>query len=275
MRLADPRLTLHQQHPAHAGRRRRHQLGHHLQLGDPPDRRHRGLLTDAVLGHPQMPAIRKPLQAAAAPIHEPHRRHVADQLTDHIGHQHLTTIGPPGDTRRRVDSPTERIGVDLEHLTGVDPEPHPWTRPGQRTLRRQRERHRLAGRRKRHQKPVTGRLHQTPAIGLDPFPHHIELTGDRRQPRPVTDPGQQLRSSPPHRRTPPSSRPHQTKAPPHPRVRAARPGLDRQLPDPTPPSPGRGRALPDPLTTGCSDTRNVGSSPTSGRGTTPSSMNAE
>ena len=206
--LADAGLTLQQQHPADTGRRRRHQLGDRRQLGDPPDRRRAGRCS------PVLSSAAHSRQRSENPFNRQRPRstnRTAGAVPTSWRTTSDTSTSPPaarpGDARRRVDRTPERVGVDVDHLTGVDPETDPRRRPGQRTLRRQGERHRLTRRRERHQQPVTQRLHLAPAVGLDALTHHVELPANRRQSRLVADPVEAAPSSPRHRRTPPSSTP--------------------------------------------------------------------
>ena len=74
MGLADPGLTLDQDHPPDPDPRRGDQLTDQRQLGDPPDGRRRRLGAGVLLGRPQPPTLGEPSQPAPSTIEEPDRR---------------------------------------------------------------------------------------------------------------------------------------------------------------------------------------------------------
>jgi hypothetical protein len=137
MGLADPRLPLRKQHPTSARRQPSNHLRHDRQLADEPDRHRRVLLSHGVLGRPQMPPLREPLQATATTVREPDRRDGANQLADNVGDEHLAARGTCRDPR----PPPRADLVDLTHLARIDAKPHPRHRTGQGTLQSQPERH--------------------------------------------------------------------------------------------------------------------------------------
>ena len=136
---------------------------------------------------PELPAIGEALEALAAPIDEGNCRGDPDQLSHDVGDEDLSAVGACSDASRGVDCAADRVGRRVDHLAGVDPDPHPRRRAGERPLGRQGEPHRLAGRTERQHQPVTEGLHLPAAVGVDPLADPVELTTDRLGPGEIAD----------------------------------------------------------------------------------------
>ena len=166
MGLADPGLTLDQQHPAHTRRRRRHQLADATPARRPARPSTRPAARRCCPRPPTAASV--PRTPATGSVPDRRKRTAGAVPTSWRTTSDTNTSPPSARAAMRAAALTalpSGSASTSDHLAGVDPEPHPRRRTRQRPLRRQRERHRLAGRRERQQEPVTRRLHHPPAVG--------------------------------------------------------------------------------------------------------------
>ena len=144
MALADPGFTLDKHSTARGGRERREHLVHHSELDPPTDRREPVGRRRPVDGRPQLPRLAEAPEAHAPPVHEAHHGGRARKLLDDVGHQHVAAVGTICDARSCVDCSPDRVVVEVDDLTGVDPDPHPRRRLAEGALTGHAERHGLA-----------------------------------------------------------------------------------------------------------------------------------